>query len=126
MGISILSYDDMVTLGVVADAGLVPDPEKITAEINVEFAWLRGGGCGTCCAGSHAPGRPLCSDDGRQPAVQKSTAAWLALLPGASAGLSAGKHRHACAQWLRFGNELRLAAHASVKERPRTRITGAA
>ena len=40
MGISILSYNGAVTLGVVADAGLVPDPEKITAEFNAEFARL--------------------------------------------------------------------------------------
>ncbi|MCB0135515.1 MAG: wax ester/triacylglycerol synthase family O-acyltransferase [Caldilinea sp.] len=40
MGISILSYDGAVTLGVVADAGLVPDPEKITAEFNAEFTRL--------------------------------------------------------------------------------------
>jgi len=40
MGISILSYNGAVTLGVVADAGLIPDPEKITAEFNAEFARL--------------------------------------------------------------------------------------
>jgi WS/DGAT/MGAT family acyltransferase len=37
MGISILSYNGAVTLGIVADAGLVPDPEHITAEFNREF-----------------------------------------------------------------------------------------
>lgn len=37
MGISILSYNDAVTLGIVADAGLVPDPERIADEFNREF-----------------------------------------------------------------------------------------
>lgn len=41
MGISILSYNGMVTLGLVADAGLVPDPEHITEEFNREFERLR-------------------------------------------------------------------------------------
>ena len=69
MGISILSYDDLVTLGVVADAGLVPDPEKITAEFNAEFARLRAAVAaeGTApeatplaerCAATTAAGRP--------------------------------------------------------------------
>ncbi|HRA68509.1 MAG TPA: wax ester/triacylglycerol synthase family O-acyltransferase [Caldilinea sp.] len=37
MGISILSYNDTVTLGIIADAGLVPDPERIADEFNLEF-----------------------------------------------------------------------------------------
>lgn len=37
MGVSILSYNGMVTLGIVADAGLVPDPERIAEEFNREF-----------------------------------------------------------------------------------------
>jgi WS/DGAT/MGAT family acyltransferase len=37
MGISILSYNGSVTLGIVADAGLVPDPERITDEFSREF-----------------------------------------------------------------------------------------
>lgn len=37
MGISILSYNGQVTLGIVADAGLVPDPERIAEEFNREF-----------------------------------------------------------------------------------------
>jgi diacylglycerol O-acyltransferase len=40
MGISILSYKGMATVGVVADAGLVPDPEQITARFEQEFAHL--------------------------------------------------------------------------------------
>ena len=37
MGISIFSYDNKVTLGIVADAGLVPNPERITTEFGQEF-----------------------------------------------------------------------------------------
>jgi len=40
LGISILSYNDEVTLGIVADAGLVPDPERIAALFGYEFARL--------------------------------------------------------------------------------------
>lgn len=37
MGISILSYNGQVTLGIVTDAGLAPDPERIAEEFNREF-----------------------------------------------------------------------------------------
>jgi len=37
VGISILSYRGMASLAVIADAGLVPDPEAITDEFNREF-----------------------------------------------------------------------------------------
>ncbi len=37
MGISILSYRGTASLAVIADAGLVPDPEAITDEFNREF-----------------------------------------------------------------------------------------
>jgi len=37
VGISILSYRGMASLAVIADAGLVPDPETITDEFNREF-----------------------------------------------------------------------------------------
>ena len=37
VGISILSYRGMASLAVIADAGLVPDPERITDEFNREF-----------------------------------------------------------------------------------------
>lgn len=40
MGISIMSYNGAATLGLVVDAGLVPDPERITAEFGREFARL--------------------------------------------------------------------------------------
>jgi len=38
MGVSILSYNGSVSLAVVVDANLVPDPEKITAQFAREFA----------------------------------------------------------------------------------------
>jgi hypothetical protein len=37
MGISILSYDNSVTLAIVSDAHLVPDPEAITEQFGREF-----------------------------------------------------------------------------------------
>ena len=37
LGVSILSYDSKVTLGVVTDAGLVPDPQKIIDGFHAEF-----------------------------------------------------------------------------------------
>lgn len=40
MGISVLSYADQVTLGVITDAGLVPDPEQITEQFVQEFSDL--------------------------------------------------------------------------------------
>ena len=40
MGISILSYAGQVTLGVITDAGLVPDPQAITARFAGELAAL--------------------------------------------------------------------------------------
>jgi len=40
MGISILSYRGAATLAVIADAHLVPDPERITARFNREFATM--------------------------------------------------------------------------------------
>jgi diacylglycerol O-acyltransferase len=38
MGVSILSYRGMATLTVIADAGLVPDPQAITQAFNREVA----------------------------------------------------------------------------------------
>ena len=38
MGVSILNFEGHATLAVIADAGLVPDPEAITAGFNREFA----------------------------------------------------------------------------------------
>ena len=37
LGISILSYDGHVNIGVISDAGLIPDPETIAARFAVEF-----------------------------------------------------------------------------------------
>jgi diacylglycerol O-acyltransferase / wax synthase len=37
LGISILSYAGSVMLGIATDAGLVPDPERIVDNFNVEF-----------------------------------------------------------------------------------------
>jgi hypothetical protein len=41
MGISILSYAGGVMLGVATDEGLVPDPDKIVAGFEREFAALK-------------------------------------------------------------------------------------
>ena len=38
LGVSIMSYDGEVLVGVVTDAGLVPDPETIVAGVHEEFA----------------------------------------------------------------------------------------
>jgi hypothetical protein len=44
LGVSILSYNGGVTLGVMTDEGLVPDPEKIIegfyAEIELMRSWI--------------------------------------------------------------------------------------
>jgi diacylglycerol O-acyltransferase len=40
MGVSILSYNGAATLAVIADAHLVPDPERITERFNREFATM--------------------------------------------------------------------------------------
>ncbi|MEW6705678.1 MAG: wax ester/triacylglycerol synthase family O-acyltransferase [Pseudomonadota bacterium] len=42
MGLSLMSYDGQVVLGVIGDARLVPDPERITAAFETEFARLKG------------------------------------------------------------------------------------
>lgn len=42
MGISIMSYRGFATLGIVADARLVPDPQKIASRFDREFARMRG------------------------------------------------------------------------------------
>ncbi len=41
LGVSILSYNDRVWLGVITDRGLVPDPERIIAAFETEFAALQ-------------------------------------------------------------------------------------
>ena len=40
MGISIMSYNGMASLALIADARLVPDPQVITDEFNREFAQM--------------------------------------------------------------------------------------
>ena len=40
MGVSIISYDNKVTVGVITDAGLVPDPQQITSRFRNRFAEL--------------------------------------------------------------------------------------
>jgi hypothetical protein len=42
LGVSILSYDDQVWLGVLTDQGLVPDPDAIVAGFHTEFDDLLG------------------------------------------------------------------------------------
>jgi diacylglycerol O-acyltransferase / wax synthase len=37
LGVSIFSYDSKVSVGVITDAGLVPDPDKITAHFRARF-----------------------------------------------------------------------------------------
>jgi hypothetical protein len=37
LGVSIFSYDGKVSVGVITDAGLVPDPERITASVRTRF-----------------------------------------------------------------------------------------
>jgi hypothetical protein len=41
LGISILSYNGGVRLGIATDAGLVPDPERIVENFEVEFEAMR-------------------------------------------------------------------------------------
>jgi hypothetical protein len=41
LGISILSYNGGVMLGIATDAGLVPDPERIVENFKVEFEAMR-------------------------------------------------------------------------------------
>ena len=41
LGVSILSYNGMVIIGVATDAGIVPDPEKIAAAIEAEFGEMQ-------------------------------------------------------------------------------------
>lgn len=41
IGVSILSYAGTVTIGVIVDAGLVPDPDALVADLDGEFAALQ-------------------------------------------------------------------------------------
>ena len=62
MGISILSYRGMASLAVIADAGLVPDPEAITDEFNREFGRMqRAAKRASAAADAGAPPRTRCT-----------------------------------------------------------------
>lgn len=63
MGISILSYRGMASLAVIADAGLVPDPEAITDEFNREFGRMQ----------RAAPRAPAVADAGAPPRTRGTT-----------------------------------------------------
>jgi WS/DGAT/MGAT family acyltransferase len=77
MGISILSYRGMASLAVIADAGLVPDPETITDEFNREFERMR---------------RAALRGAARPAATRKAVAgAAKAKTVGKTAGMTAGK-----------------------------------
>jgi hypothetical protein len=41
IGISIFSYAGTVTVGIIVDAGLVPDPDALVADLHVEYLALR-------------------------------------------------------------------------------------
>ena len=41
IGISIFSYAGTVTIGIIVDAGIVPDPDALVADLHVEFLALR-------------------------------------------------------------------------------------
>lgn len=58
LGISILSYAGTVQLGVLADAGLLPDPEALAAAFDAEFAELIAGFAPPPAAALPAPPRP--------------------------------------------------------------------
>ncbi len=67
IGISIFSYDGHVTLGVITDAGLVPDPERITDRFGAEFNYAGSLFAMTAShsrrkhPSTHRPARFLCS-----------------------------------------------------------------
>ena len=66
MGISIMSYRGMASLAVIADARLVPDPEKITAQFDREFERaLRAAKAATVAV----PAAPKAKPGGRRPSA---------------------------------------------------------
>jgi len=71
MGISILRYKGSASLAVIADAGLVPDPETITEQFNREIARMlddvRTKGPSVAAAKSARSGQPA-----RRPRAQKT------------------------------------------------------
>ena len=56
MGISIMSYRGFATLGIIADARLVPDPQAIAALFDREFGALRRAACHPGSSTSRANG----------------------------------------------------------------------
>ena len=79
LGVSIFSYDGKVSVGVITDAGLVPDPEQVTARFRARFDELLAIAT-RAISGTGAA---------RQPII----APWAAVLP---AGLSAASRRESC------------------------------
>ena len=75
LGVSILSYNGKVRFGVVADRGLCPDPERISARFADEFEkvvlatlmspWPRDGDLDPDVAAQSVRPRPRSEDDGR-------------------------------------------------------------
>jgi hypothetical protein len=70
IGISIFSYAGNVTIGIIVDASLVPDPDALVADLHVEFLALRASVSASASAGSQratmtAIKRPLASPSRR-------------------------------------------------------------
>lgn len=61
MGISIYSYSNQVTLGVITDAGLVPDPERIAEAFNEEYRILARAARERSLARASGQSRPRCA-----------------------------------------------------------------
>lgn len=61
MGISIFSYSGRITIGVITDAGLTPDPERLTQGFADEMRLLgRVAAQRTAAHSAEPPGKPLC------------------------------------------------------------------
>jgi WS/DGAT/MGAT family acyltransferase len=60
MGISIYSYNNKITMGVITDAGLAPDPERITAYFNDEYRLLQRVANLRLAKSTHGTARPRC------------------------------------------------------------------
>jgi diacylglycerol O-acyltransferase / wax synthase len=58
IGISIFSYAGSVTIGIIVDAGLVPDPDALVADLHVEFLALRAAAAASQVAASSAARAP--------------------------------------------------------------------
>ena len=71
MSVSILSYDGRVTVGLMSDAGLVPDPERIAHGFERELGGLRRVYLPAAAGG---PERP--SGGARAPSSREDRPAW--------------------------------------------------